>query len=137
MSASQAGHGHYHGDHAEYYARRAEAIESLLVEKGICTLAEIVNMAEALDARSPADGARVVAHAWADPAFKARLLADPIASLVELGYTLPETAPRLTVLENTEQVHYVAVCTLCSCYPRAIRGRPPTGTKLWPIVPVW
>jgi nitrile hydratase len=122
-------HGHNHGDHAEYYALRAEAIQQLLVEKGICTLQEILDMADQIDARTPEDGARIVARAWVDPAYKQRLLDDPEAAIQELGYHLPETAPRLRVLENTERVHYVGVCTLCSCFPRAVIGRPPDWYK--------
>ncbi len=124
-----AENGHSHGDNAEYYALRAEAIQALLLEKGICTLDDILTMADQIDSRSPEDGAKVLAHAWVDPEYKARLLADAESALLELGYDLPETAPRLTVLENTEYVHHMAVCTLCSCYPRAIIGRPPAWYK--------
>ncbi len=124
-----AENGHSHGDNAEYYALRAEAIQALLLEKGICTLDDILTMADQIDSRSPDDGAKVLAHAWVDPAYKTRLLADAESALLELGYDLPETAPRLTVLENTDQVHNMAVCTLCSCYPRAIIGRPPAWYK--------
>ncbi len=124
-----AENGHSHGDNAEYYALRAEAIQALLLEKGICTLDDILTMADQIDSRSPEDGAKVLAHAWVDPAYKTRLLADAESALLELGYDLPETAPRLTVLENTDQVHNMAVCTLCSCYPRAIIGRPPAWYK--------
>ena len=122
-------HGHNHGDNAEYYSLRAEAIQALLIEKGVCSLSEITDMADLIDARSPEDGAKVVAHAWVDPEYKKRLLEDAEAGLLELGYDLPETAPRLVVLENTDKVHYMAVCTLCSCYPRAILGRPPAWYK--------
>ena len=121
--------GHNHGDNAEYYSLRAEAIQALLIEKGVCSLSEITDMADLIDARSPEDGAQVVAHAWADPEYKKRLLADAEAALLEIGYDLPETAPRLVVLENTAEIHYMAVCTLCSCYPRAILGRPPAWYK--------
>ena len=124
-----SGHDHNHGDHADYYALRAEAIQELLVEKGICTLEEILNMADQIDARTPEDGARIVARAWVDPQYKKRLLADPETAIQELGYTLPETAPRLRVLENTDQVHHLGVCTLCSCFPRAVIGRPPAWYK--------
>ncbi len=120
---------HGHGDHAVYYALRAEAIQALLVEKGICTLQEILVMADQIDARTPQDGARIVARAWVDPQYKKRLLADPEAAIQELGLGLPETAPRLRVLENTGQVHYLGVCTLCSCFPRAVIGRPPDWYK--------
>ena len=124
-----AENGHSHGDNAEYYSLRAEAIQALLIEKGICTMDDILTMADQIDSRSPEDGAKVLAHAWVDPEYKTRLLADAEAALMELGYDLPETAPKLTVLENTDDVHNMAVCTLCSCYPRAIIGRPPAWYK--------
>lgn len=134
MSAAHDNHGHEHPGMAEDaelgpIARRARAIEALLVEKGVCTSDEIQRAVEINESRSPADGARVVAHAWADPDFKARLLSDPKAALGELGYTLPETTPQLAVVENTPAVHYLVVCTLCSCYPRALLGTPPDWYK--------
>ena len=129
MAADVNNHGHNHGDNAEYYSRRAEAMQALLIEKGVCTLDDILTMADKIDSRSPEDGAKVLAHAWVDPEYKKRLLADAESALLELGYDLPETAPRLTVLENTDEVHNMAVCTLCSCYPRAIIGRPPAWYK--------
>ena len=111
------------------YARRAQAMESLLVEKGVCSTDEVQQMMDTVESRSPADGARVVARAWADAGYKGRLLDDPHAALAELGYTLPDTTPKLEVLENTENVHHMVVCTLCSCYPRALLGRPPDWYK--------
>jgi len=112
-----------------YYARRALAMEALLLEKGICTREEVQRQFDEIEAKSPADGARVVARAWVDPDFKARLLEDAPAALAELGYSLPETTPRLAVVENTLQVHHLVVCTLCSCYPRMLLGRPPDWYK--------
>jgi nitrile hydratase len=112
-----------------YYARRAQAIESLLIEKGICTTEDIERMLDTVESRSPADGAQVVARAWSDPEFKSLLLADPDAALGELGYKLPSTTPKLDVVENTDQVHHLVVCTLCSCYPRTLLGRPPDWYK--------
>lgn len=133
MSENNDGHGHQNGsdsgEELSRYARRSQAIESLLVEKGICTPNEVQQMLDKVESRSPADGARVVAHAWADPAFKARLLAEPRAALAELGYSLPLTTPLLAVVENTGQVHHMVVCTLCSCYPRTLLGRPPDWYK--------
>ena len=129
MSSDADHHGHNHGNHAGYYSRRAEAIQALLVEKGVCTLDDILRMADQIDARTPEDGARIVARAWVDPEFKKRLLSDPESAIQELGYTLPETAPRLRVLENTDKVHHLGVCTLCSCFPRAVIGRPPDWYK--------
>ncbi|MCY4367405.1 MAG: nitrile hydratase subunit alpha [Chloroflexi bacterium] len=134
------GNGHGGHDHEEhpgmahdeelgYYAVRAKAMEALLVQKGICSPDEIQGMVDRLEARSPSDGARVVARAWADPAFKSLLLSDPEAALVQLGYSLPETTPKLDVVENTNELHHLVVCTLCSCYPRALLGRPPDWYK--------
>src|SRR5262249_1175973 len=82
---------------------------------------------EAMDARSPALGARVVARAWADTAFKARLLADGTAACEELGITMGGT--NLVVVESTPDVHNLIVCTLCSCYPRMLLGLPPDWYK--------
>lgn len=133
MSEVHPGHGHRDGEDTGQalspYARRSQAIEALLIERGVCTADEVQRMMKEVEARSPADGARVVAHAWTDPAFKARLLAEPRAALAELGYSLPATTPQLAVVENTEQVHHLVVCTLCSCYPRALLGRPPDWYK--------
>ena len=127
---SEDHNGHQHPEFVDdpgqsYYARRARAIEALLLEKGICRPKEIQDMVDQVEVRSPADGARVVARAWVNPNFKAHLLADSKGALEELGYTLPDTTPQLSVVENTENVHHLVVCTLCSCYPRALLGRPP------------
>ena len=118
-----------HDEELSYYALRAKAMEALLVEKGICSPDEIQGMVDRVEARSPSDGARVVARAWADPAFKSLLLSDPEAALAQLGYSLPETTPKLDVVENTDELHHLVVCTLCSCYPRALLGRPPDWYK--------
>ncbi len=127
-----------HGDHTHpgmdteelgWHARRVRAMETLLAEKGVFSVAEVQRNVDAVESRSPADGARVVARAWADPAFKARLLAEPEAALAEMGYTLPDPTPKLGVVENTDAVHHLVVCTLCSCYPRALLGRPPDWYK--------
>ncbi len=121
--------GHSHGDNAEYYSLRAAAMQALLIEKGVCTLDDIMTMADKIDSRSPEDGAKILAHAWVDPEYKKRLLADAESAFLELGYDLPETSPKITVVENTDEVHSMAVCTLCSCFPRAIIGRPPAWYK--------
>ena len=126
-------HPEHPGQEAEaelgYYARRAQAMEALLVEKGICTREDVQRQVDDIEAKSPADGARVVARAWVDPDFKARLLEDAPSALAELGYNLPDTTPRLAVVENNRQVHHLVVCTLCSCYPRMLLGRPPDWYK--------
>ena len=112
-----------------HYARRARAIEALLFAKGVCTAGEVQRAVELNESRSPADGARVVARAWVDSGYKARLLSEPMSALREMGYSLPETTPQLEVVENTPDVHHLVVCTLCSCYPRALLGTPPDWYK--------
>lgn len=110
------------------YAKRIYAIRELLLEKGILTEREIREQIEYQEARSPANGARLVARAWVDPEFKARLLADPKAACAELGIDAT-SINEFVVLENTEKVRHLVVCTLCSCYPRPILGRPPDWYK--------
>ncbi|MEE8158404.1 MAG: nitrile hydratase subunit alpha [Dehalococcoidia bacterium] len=112
-----------------YYARRAQAIEALLTEKGICTRSEIQRVIDESESRSPADGARVVARAWVDSEFKARLLANAKAAVAELGYEAAADLPDLVVAENTDKQHHLVVCTLCSCYPTWLLGRPPDWYK--------
>ena len=109
-------------------ARRVLAIEELLAEKGVIDRTEVQRLIDFQGARSPVDGARVVARAWADPDYKRRLLADPEAALLELGYPLVGSA-KLAVLENTDAVHHLVVCTLCSCYPTSLLGLPPDWYK--------
>jgi nitrile hydratase subunit alpha len=110
-----------------YYALMQEAVQELLIESGVLTADEIRRAVEAMDERSPAQGARVVARAWTDPAFKARLLADGTAACHELGIEIGPT--RLIVVENTPDLHNLVVCTLCSCYPRMLLGLPPDWYK--------
>ena len=130
MSNEHEGHEHPEDSgELSYYARRAQAIEALLEEKGLCTPEEVQQAVNTVESRSPADGARVVARAWVDAGFKERLLAAPRSAVEELGYTLPDANTQLAVLENTEDVHYLVVCTLCSCYPRNLLGRPPDWYK--------
>ncbi len=102
-------------------------MRELMVEKGITTPAEINAEIERMDSRSPALGARVVARAWEDPAFRERLIADGSAAIEEEG--IPPDGLKLVVVENTEAVHNVIVCTLCSCYPRNLLGLPPDWYK--------
>ena len=109
-------------------AARVRAMEALLVEKGVLTEAEIQDNIAYMDGRSTANGARMVARAWTDGAFKERLLADGKAAAVELGIDAGGS-PELVVVENTQGVHNLIVCTLCSCYPRAVLGRPPDWYK--------
>jgi len=110
------------------YALMTEAMRELLIEKGVFTADELRAQIERMDARSPAMGARMVARAWVDPAYKQRLLADGSAAAEELLET--SVAPlRLIVVENTPALHNVIVCTLCSCYPRNVLGLPPDWYK--------
>ena len=103
------------------------ALRGLLIEKGVYTPEEERRTIERMDARSPAGGAKMVARAWVDPAYRKRLLADGSAAAEELGVEVGPT--RLIVVENTETLHNVIVCTLCSCYPRWVLGLPPAWYK--------
>ena len=112
-------------------ARRARALEELLVEQGTVDRDDVRARVDWLVSRTPADGARLVARAWVDDAFKARLLSDARTAALELGLD-PGPAPIVVAVENTEQVHHLVVCTLCSCYPRALLGPPPAWYKSLP-----
>jgi nitrile hydratase alpha subunit len=126
-------HPHSHDHHPDRegplsdYQLMEIAVRELLLEKRILTADEIRRTVEAMDARSPALGARVVARAWVDPAFRARLLANGTAACEELGVTMAGT--KLVVVESTPAVHNLVVCTLCSCYPRMLLGLPPDWYK--------
>jgi nitrile hydratase subunit alpha len=127
-------HGHPHpparpdtDDALTYYKAMEVAVRELLIEKGVISAEDVRRAIEAMDARNPAQGARVVARAWTDPAYKARLLADPNAAIKELG--VEPGAYKLVVLENTPRQHHLVVCTLCSCYPRGVLGLPPDWYK--------
>jgi nitrile hydratase len=113
---------------AGHHAARIRAIEALLVEKGVLAEEDVRRQIEYMEARSPANGARLVARAWIDPGFKALLLSDTKAAALELGIDASGPVEFVTV-ENTPGVHNLIVCTLCSCYPRAILGRPPDWYK--------
>ena len=110
-----------------YWQQMEIAIREILIDKGVLSAAEIAQQIDRMDARSPADGAAVVARAWTDPAFKAHLLADGSAATRDMGFDIGPM--RLIALENTPQVHNVVVCTLCSCYPRNLLGLPPDWYK--------
>jgi nitrile hydratase len=114
-----------------FYEIMETAVRELLVEKRLIGPDEIRRQIEVLDSRSPALGAKVVARAWVDPAFRSRLLADGRAACEELGISFYDDTG-LIVLENTESVHNLIVCTLCSCYPRPVLGLPPDWYKLKP-----
>jgi nitrile hydratase len=110
-----------------HYMAMTEAVAELLVAKGILTGEEIRRMLELIDSKSPAHGARVVAHAWADAAFKSRLMNDVNGAAAELGLDAGDIPIR--GLENTPTLHNLIVCTLCSCYPRHLIGPPPDWYK--------
>jgi nitrile hydratase subunit alpha len=124
------GHGHDH--HPEPLApveARVAALEAVLAERGLldpAALDEIVTHFE--DDLSPLNGAKVVARAWVDAEYKARLLSDGTAAIAELGFGGPE-GDHMVVVENTPTVHNLVVCTLCSCYPWPTLGLPPTWYK--------
>ena len=104
-----------------------EAVADLLIAKGIITGEELRRTLEIIDSKSPADGARVVARAWVDAAFKKRLLIDVNAAVAELGLDTGDIPIR--AVENTPTLHNLIVCTLCSCYPRLLIGLPPDWYK--------
>lgn len=108
---------------------RAEAIETLLIERGLLTESDIDDVIRRFNERvGPMNGARVVARAWTDPEFKKRLLTDGSAAVAEYHFEGGQV-DKLVVVENTEAVHNVVVCTLCSCYPWAMLGLPPRWYK--------
>lgn len=128
-------HHHEHGSHHAHPAQADDAsapgeyevmilaIRDLMIEKGFLTPEQVRKGLERLDAWQPSRGADVVARAWTDPDFKARLLADGNKAVAEFGIDMGDA--RLVVVENTDAVHNVIVCTLCSCYPRPLLGLPP------------
>ena len=123
-------HAHPH-DHDErpttYHERLSVALFELLVDKGIVSAADVQTEISAMEGRTPERAAQLVAHAWCDPAFKARLLADGSAAMREFG--IDPGAMHLVALEDTPEVHNLIVCTLCSCYPRMLLGVPPGWYK--------
>jgi len=115
-------------DHPLSYWQAMEiAIRELLIEKGVTTAAEIAAQIDAMDARSPANGAAVVARAWTDPDFRMALHADASKATADMGYDIGPM--KLIAVENTRDLHNVVVCTLCSCYPRNLLGLPPDWYK--------
>ena len=108
---------------------RTEALESLLIERGLADAKTIETFIGIYETQvGPMNGAKVVARAWTDPDYRARLLADGTAAIAELGFKGPQ-GEHIVVLENTPQVHHVVVCTLCSCYPWPVLGLPPAWYK--------
>jgi len=123
---------HDHQDRSDVpndLALRVKALESLLVEKGLVDPAAIDAVVEFYEHRvGPRNGARVVARAWTDQAYKVRLLADATAAIAEMGYSGGQ-GEHMVVIENTPKIHNLVVCTLCSCYPWPVLGLPPTWYK--------
>ncbi|MGH7912597.1 MAG: nitrile hydratase subunit alpha, partial [Candidatus Dormibacteraceae bacterium] len=130
MTAPPVPHGHAHGELPEMEAR-ALAIESLLVEKGLIESADVDRVVHRYEHDiGPMTGARVVARAWIDPAFRTRLLADGTAAIAEVGIESHDL--QLQVVANEPGIHNLVVCTLCSCYPWFLLGLPPTWYKSAP-----
>ena len=111
-----------------HVAARVRALETILVTKGVLERDGLRRRVDWLVSRTPADGTRLVAHAWVDADFKQRLLVDAREAALELGLD-PGPSPVVVALENTADVHHMVVCTLCSCYPRALLGPPPDWYK--------
>ncbi|MEN3354695.1 MAG: nitrile hydratase subunit alpha [Betaproteobacteria bacterium] len=132
-------HAHDHGDHdhaptteqddgpPSEYEIMSRAMQELLESKGVVTAEQVRLRMEQFEEDFPYRGSRVVARAWVDPQFKKRLLEDGKAACAEMGVDLE--VDRLIAVENTPEVHNIIVCTLCSCYPRALLGMPPTWYK--------
>jgi nitrile hydratase len=122
-------HDHDHDNHLSETALRVKALESLLVEKGLVDPAALDAMVDVYENKiGPRNGAKVVARAWTDPAYKARLMEDATAAIAELGYSGAQ-GEHMVVVENTPAVHNLVVCTLCSCYPWPVLGLPPVWYK--------
>jgi nitrile hydratase len=125
-------HGHDHQTVPSDLTLRVKALESLLVEKGLVDRAALDVIVDAFETKiGPRNGARVVARAWVDPAYKTRLLTDATAAIAELGFASSQ-GDDIVVLENGPTVHNMVVCTLCSCYPWPILGLPPVWYKSAP-----
>ena len=143
MHTDDPDHGHHHDHHHDHEHHHAPhptredddvaltgaeakflALKSMLIEQGVLTADEIRKRQEENDRATPHQGARMVAKAWVDPAFKARMLEDGKAAAIELGIEVTEA--ELMVIENPPSCHNLIVCTLCSCYPRSLLGEPPS-----------
>jgi len=125
-------HEHDHGSELSETQLRVRALETILTEKGYVDPAALDAIIEAYETRiGPHNGARVVARAWVDPAFKEALLKDATAAISTLGI-MGRVGDHLVAVENTERVHNMIVCTLCSCYPWEVLGLPPTWYKSAP-----
>lgn len=110
-----------------YWQTMEIAVRELLIEKGVTTASEVSNQIDTMDARSPSNGASVVARAWSDPDFHAALIQDASAASRAMGFDIGPL--KLIAVENTPDIHNMIVCTLCSCYPRNLLGLPPDWYK--------
>jgi len=125
-------HEHSHQAVPSDPALRVKSLESLLVEKGLVDPAALDALVDAFEHKlGPRNGARVIARAWVDPAYKKRLLADATSAIAEFGFT-SEQGAHMVAVENTPKVHNLIVCTLCSCYPWPVLGLPPVWYKSAP-----
>jgi nitrile hydratase subunit alpha len=123
---------HLTPEHTQALEARVKALESLLVAKGLVSADTLTKVAEIYENDlGPMNGARVVAHAWVDPAYKQRLLANATAAIAELGFGGLQ-GEHMMVVENTPKIHNLVVCTLCSCYPWPVLGLPPVWYKSAP-----
>jgi len=123
---------HDHQNVPSDVALRVKSLESLLVEKGLVDPAALDVLVDNFENKiGPRDGARVIARAWADPAYKARLLTDASSAIAEVGFTSGQ-GEHMLVVENGPKVHNLVVCTLCSCYPWPVLGLPPVWYKSAP-----
>ena len=128
---NESHHHHHHHGHSELsdIELRVRALESILVEKGYVDPAAIDVLVETYETRiGPRNGAKVVAKAWADPAYRDRLLADATAAIASLGFT-GRQGEHMVAVENSPDEHNMVVCTLCSCYPWPVLGLPPVWYK--------
>jgi nitrile hydratase len=122
--------GSHHTEPEPWVVHRVRALESLLIEKGLLSTEVVDKVVQTYEKDvGPMNGAKVVARAWVDPAYKQRLLADGTAAIAELGFTGRGGGDKMVVYENTPAVHNMVVCTLCSCYPWIVLGLPPVWYK--------
>ncbi len=123
-------HDHHHQVVPSDPALRTKALESLLVEKGLVDQAALDALIDTFENKvGPRNGAKVVARAWIDPSYKARLLSDAASAIAEIGLGKVAVGDHTLVLENTPKIHNLVVCTLCSCYPWSVLGLPPMWYK--------
>jgi nitrile hydratase subunit alpha len=122
--------GSHHSEPEPWVVHRVRALESLLIEKGLLSTEVVDKVVQTYEKDvGPMNGAKVVARAWIDPAYKGRLLENGTAAIAELGFTGRGGGDKMVVCENTPAIHNIVVCTLCSCYPWIVLGLPPVWYK--------